>query len=142
MLGALVLLAAVQAQILPPVPPLTDWEGLPLLSSIRVNGLVPEDTLAITEVIDEYPVCRSIVGPMPSPRGEPNIRVVGFYLEVIALVKPDGRYAGIVTAPGPCDPVRAYARALVNGRFTVVAGPLEGPHPAWYRVRFNFSWQQ
>jgi hypothetical protein len=55
-LAALALLVAVQTPPPIPIPPLAEWEGLPLPSSIRVNALVREDTLTVTEVIDEYPV--------------------------------------------------------------------------------------
>ena len=144
MLTALMLFLAAQAAqpttALPPVPPLAEWEDIPGLTQIRVNGIVSEDMLGVMDIMESKRECRTVVGPMPSPRGEPNVRMVGFYLDVLVLVMPDGRFVRIVAAPGPCDDVRNYARALVNTRYQRAVAQPEGPGPAWYRTRLIFAW--
>jgi hypothetical protein len=145
MLAAFSLFLAMQAAqpvvFLPAVPPLAEWENVQGLTQIRANAIVSEDMLPVMEIMEQKHECRSVVGAMPSPRDEPNIRMVGFYLDVLVLVMPDGRFSRIVAAPGPCDDVRNYARALVNGRFTQVLARPEGTSPAWYRARLVFAWQ-
>ena len=139
---ALALQAAPPVVYLPAVPPLAEWENVQGLTQIRASSIVSEDMLPVMEIMEQKRDCRSVVAPMPSPRDEPNIRMVGFYLDVLVLVMPDGRFSRLVAAPGPCDEVRNYARALVNGRYQRVLAQPEGGHPAWYRARLIFAWQQ
>jgi hypothetical protein len=139
---ALALQAAPPVVYLPAVPPLAEWENVQGLTQIRASSIVSEDMLPVMEIMQQKRECRSVVGPMPSPRDEPNIRMVGFYLDVLVLVMPDGRFSRLVAAPGPCDDVRNYARALVNGRYQRVLAQPEGGRPAWYRARLIFAWQQ
>lgn len=145
MLSAFALSLALQAAppvvYLPAVPPLAEWENVQGITQIRASTIVSEDMLPVMDIMEHQRACRSVVGPMPSPRDEPNIRMVGFYLDVLVLVMPDGRFSRIVAAPGPCDDVRNYARALVNGRYQTVLAQPEGPGPAWYRARLIFAWQ-
>ena len=146
MLSLLSLFLAMQAAppvvFLPSVPPLAEWENVQGLTQIRASTIVPEDMLPVMDIMQQKRECRSVVGRMPSPRDEPNIRMVGFYLDVLVLVMPDGRFTRLVAAPGPCDEVRNYARALVNGRYQRVVAQPEGSRPAWYRARLIFAWQQ
>ena len=64
----------------------------------------------------------------------------GLRVDLAVLVAPDGSFLAIRAAPGACDAIRNYARAIVNGRFRGhVRGP-DGPGPAWYGTTLNFAW--
>lgn len=136
------LLALIQASAaLPEPPPLTKWGDLPRLEQIRASNLTPDDTRAIMEIIRENPECESSVGPMQSPPDRPNMHMVGLSVGVIVLAPPRGDFLRIIAAPGPCDPLRNYARALINARYRRAIRRPQEPGPAWYQTRIGFSWE-
>jgi hypothetical protein len=67
--------------------------------------------------------------------------MVGMDVQLIVLVAPDGRFLNILAAPGPCDAIRNYARALFNRYNRGRVRPPPGPDPAWYRSNIGFSWE-
>lgn len=137
----LLLLALAQAAALPAPPPFAQWSALPMVHELRETRVSVDDSAAIMRLAERRRECRSSVGPMPTPEQLPhNERMHGLYLELILLVAPDGRFLQILAAPGPCDAIRNYARAIVNARYRGVVRPPEGPAPAWYRTRLGFSW--
>jgi len=138
-LTALIQVSATSAE--PPAPPRTEWGDLPALNQIRSSTISPDDTRAIMEIVRENPECQSSVTPMSSPPDTPHMRMVGIAVQLIVLVPPRGDFLRIIAAPGPCDPVRNYARALVNARHRRVVHTPEGPGPTWYRTGIAFSWE-
>ena len=139
MIGALFLLA--QAAALPAAPPFEQWSSLPMVHELRETRVSVQDSAAIMQIAERRRECRSSVGPMPMPEQLPrNQRMHGLSLDLLLPVAPDGRFLRIVAAPGPCDAIRNYARAIVNERYRGVVQPPEGPAPAWYRTRLGFSW--
>ena len=136
---ALLLLALLQAVAQPATPPLArDWDTLPRIPLNSGTRMAAEDLNAVRELARREE-CRASVGPMVSATsGEANMR--GLRVDLAVLVAPDGSFLAIRAAPGPCDPIRNYARAIINGRYRGhVRGP-EGPGPAWYGTTLNFAW--
>lgn len=132
--------ALAQAAAAAPPPP-ADWSALPLAQLDRPNGVTYADTTPVLRLAEQRRECRAGIGPMPNAEQATHARMVGLRLDLIVLVAPDGQLGNILAAPGPCDAIRNYARALVNTRYRGKLRPPAGPAPAWYRVRLGFSWE-
>ncbi|MEA3014889.1 MAG: hypothetical protein QOD42_3434 [Sphingomonadales bacterium] len=136
-----ILLALLQAVAAPAAPAPADWSALPSVYLIRPSEMPPEVTGEIMRLARVRRECRSSVGPMPSPAEVGGARMVGMEVPLIVLVAPDGRFPDILAAPGPCDAIRNYARALFNRYNRGRVRPPAGPDPAWYRSPIGFSWE-
>lgn len=138
----LLALALVQAATPNPPSP-ADWASLPLVHMDRPSTVTPADTVAILRLVQQRPGCRAGIHPMPTPSeaGDPRMRMEGIRIQFIILVAPDGRFLNILAAPGACDAVRNYGRALVNGRMGGRVRPPAGRAPAWYRTSLGFIWE-
>ena len=134
------LLAFAQAAASTVVPP-SDWSRLPLVHLTRESSVSPNDTVAIMQLVRRQRECRTGIGPMPSPSQAPGTRMEGLRVEMILLVAPDGRFLDIRAAPGACDRIRNYSRAIVNNRYRGRVRPPAGPAPAWYRTSLGFTWE-
>jgi hypothetical protein len=132
--------ALAQASATVPPPP-ADWTTLPLARLDRPGGVTYSDTIPVLRLAEQRRECRAGIGPMASSEQESNIRMVGLRLDLILLVAPDGQLLNILAAPGPCDAIRNYARALINTRYHGRLRPPTGPAPAWYLVRLGFRWE-
>jgi hypothetical protein len=99
--------------------------------------MTSEDLNAVRELA-RGEACRASAGPVLDAEGAEGMR--GLRIDLAVLVAPDGSFLAIRAAPGACDPIRNYARAIVNGRYRGhVRGP-DGPAPAWYGTTLNFAW--
>ena len=138
---ASILLALLQALSVPAAPAPADWGALPLIYQTRPDEMPPEVTDEIMRLARRRLECRASVGPMPAPRQAPGARMRGLEVTLIVLVAPDGRFLNILAAPGPCDEIRNYARALFNRYYRGRVRAPAGPDPAWYRSKIGFSWE-
>ena len=137
-MAPLLLLAVLHATA-QPAP--ADWSDLPAVHLNRDSGIGYADTVPVMQLAERRRECRAGIGPMPGPSEAPDVRMRGLRLELVLLVAPDGRLLNILAAPGPCDAIRNYARALINRNYRgKVRGP-EGSSPAWYRTSLGFRWQ-
>lgn len=123
-----------------PAPP-ADWSSLPLIFLTRSSTATYADTAAIEQLVRRHRECRAGVGPMPGPEQAPGARMEGLRIELIMLVAPDGRFLDIRAAPGACDRVRNYSRAIVNSRLRGRVRTPGGAAPAWYRTSLSFRWE-
>jgi hypothetical protein len=136
-----ILLALLQALSAPAAPAPADWGALPLVYLTRPSEMPPDVTGEIMRLARSRRECRASVGPMPSPTEVGGARMVGMEVQLVVLVAPDGRFLNILAAPGPCDAIRNYARALFNRYNRGRVRPPTGPGPAWYRSNIGFSWE-
>jgi hypothetical protein len=139
-MSVLLALALAQASATAPSPP-ADWTTLPLVRLDRPSGVTYSDTVPVLQLAEQRRECRVGIGPMPSSEQGSDIRMVGLRLDLILLVAPDGQLLNILAAPGPCDAIRNYARALINTRYRGKLRPPTGPAAAWYLVRLGFRWE-
>jgi hypothetical protein len=129
------------ALLLATQPAPADWSGVPLVHLNRDSGIGYADTVPVMQLAERRRECRAGIGPMPGPSEAPNVRMLGLRLELILLVAPDGRLLNILAAPGPCDAIRNYARALINRNYRGKVRAPEGSSAAWYRTSLGFRWQ-
>lgn len=129
----ILLLALVQAAAPPAAPPPGEWGGLPLVYLTRDSRIEPHDTLRVMRYAETQTACGRSVRRLPD-------RMRGIHVEIAILVGPDGALRDILTAPGPCDAVRTYARNLIARRYRGRVRPPAGNAPAWYRSSLGFSW--
>jgi len=133
-------LALVQAAISAPPPP-SNWSAVPSAQLTSPSGLTFSDTMPVLQLAEQRHECRVGIGPQPSSEQGSSIRMIGLRIDLILLVAPDGRLLNILAAPGPCDAIRNYARALVNRNYQGKVRPPAGPDAAWYRVNIGFRWE-
>ena len=133
-------LALAQAAAALPPPP-ADWSAVPLAHLDRPSGITYNDTIPVMRLAEQRNECHTGIGPAPRSEQAPNVEMVGLRLDLILQVAPDGRFRNILAAPGPCDAIRSYARALINHYYSGKVRPPAGPAPAWYRVSIGFRWE-
>ena len=137
-MSILVALTLAQAAALPPA----DWSTLPSVHLTSPSQINYPDTMPVMQMVERRRECRTSAGRMPAPADAPRTRMRGLRLDLVVLVAPDGRLLNILAAPGPCDAIRNYARALINRDYRGRMRPPEGSSPAWYRTSLGFSWDR
>lgn len=136
-MGPIILLALLQASVQSTPPAPADWSQAPHIRLNGDSGITFHDTDPVMRLAERRPGCGVGIGPM---RDTPYRRMRGLRLVSLVLVAPDGRILDVLVAPGPCEAIRSYTRALLNTRYRgKVRGP-EGPNAVWYRTTLGFSW--
>ncbi len=123
------------------VPALAEWSALPTVRLDRPDGITYTDTVPVMRLAERRRECRAGISDMPGPSEAPDVRMRGLHLDLILRVAPDGRLLSILAAPGPCDAIREYARALIYRAYRGKVRPPGGGAPTWFRTSLGFRWE-